>query len=467
MADKSMLEARLRQLPSVDRLLQTPEGQEWIAAFGHDLTAKAIREALDEARGRVLAGEETPPATSVLATAHARLERMVTPTLQRVINATGVVIHTNLGRALLSRAARDAMERAARGYTNLEFDLEAGVRGSRYVHAVGLLKRLTGAEDALVVNNNAGAVLLALSALAASREVVISRGQLVEIGGGFRIPDVMRQSGARLVEVGTTNRTTVKDYASAISAETAMLLHVHTSNFRVIGFTHQPSLAELVDLGHSRDLLVMDDLGSGTLLDTAQYGLAHEPMVQESIAAGADVVTFSGDKLLGGPQAGYIVGRRDLVARMRTHPLTRALRVDKVAIAGIEATLRHYLLNEATREIPAWRMIATPPDALRKRARAWARRLTAAGLDATVMRGQSTVGGGSLPGETLPTWLLALTVPSPDGFARALRLGKPAVVPRIEEDRLLLDPRTVLPEEDAALLEAIVAVWSTGSGAAG
>lgn len=458
-ADESTREARLRQLPSVYRLLQTPEGQEWVATFGHELTAEAIREALDEARAGVLAGEETPPAESVLAWARARLERLVAPTLRRAINATGVVIHTNLGRAPLSRAAREAMELAARGYTNLEFDLAAGVRGSRYVHAVGLLKRLTGAEDALVVNNNAGAVLLALTALAAGREVIISRGQLVEIGGGFRIPDVMRQSGARLVEVGTTNRTALRDYAAAISPETALLLRVHTSNFRMIGFTHQPTLAELVELAHSHDLPVLDDLGSGTLLDTAQYGLAHEPTVQGSIAAGADIVTFSGDKLLGGPQAGYIVGKRELIARMRTHPLTRALRVDKVAIAGIEATLRHYLLNEAPREIPIWRMIATPADALRKRARSWARRLKAAGLDVAVVEGQSTIGGGSLPGETLPTWLLALTVPSPDGFARALRIGTPAIVPRIEEDRLLFDPRTVLPEEDKALVKGILAAW--------
>ncbi|GAB4402580.1 MAG: L-seryl-tRNA(Sec) selenium transferase [Anaerolineales bacterium] len=460
MADENALESRLRQLPSVYRLLQTPEAQAWVETFGHELTTEAIREALDEARDRVLAGEETPSAASVLASAQARLERLVAPTLRRAINATGVIIHTNLGRAPLSRAAREAMELAARGYTNLEYDLAAGVRGSRYVHAVGLLKRLTGAEDALVVNNNAGAVLLALSTLAAGREVIISRGQLVEIGGGFRIPDVMRQSGARLVEVGATNRTTLKDYAAAISDETALLLRVHTSNFRIIGFTHQPSLAELVELGRSHSLLIMDDLGSGTLLDTAQYGLAHEPTVQESVAAGADVVTFSGDKLMGGPQAGYIVGRRELIARMRTHPLTRALRVDKVAIAGIEATLRHYLLNEATREIPVWRMIATPAEALRKRARAWARRLRAAGVDATVVEGQSTVGGGSLPGETLPSWLLALTVPSPDGFARALRMGKPAIVPRIEEDRVLFDPRTVLPDEDEALVKGILAAWS-------
>jgi L-seryl-tRNA(Ser) seleniumtransferase len=454
------MDEHLRQLPSVDRLLKTSEGREWAAAFGHDLTVEAMRETLDAIRQQIRSGQPAPSDAEILDQAHGWLESLSTPTLRPVINATGVVIHTNLGRAPLSHAARQAMDLAARGYTNLEFDLAEGERGSRYVHAVSLLKRLTGAEAALVVNNNAGAVLLALSAIAAGRGVIISRGQLVEIGGGFRIPDVMRQSGARLVEVGTTNRTSLKDYESAITPETALLLRVHSSNFRMIGFTQQPSLTELVELGHSRGLRVMDDLGSGVLPDTSQYGLAHEPTVQESIAAGADVVTFSGDKLLGGPQAGYVVGREEIIDRLRTHPLTRALRVDKIAIAGIEATLRHYLLGEAVREIPVWRMVAAPADELRKRARRWARRLEQSGVQVSVVAGESTVGGGSLPGETLPTWLLALAVPSPYGTARALRAGRPAVVPRIEEDRVLFDPRTVLPDEDETLLEAILKVVS-------
>jgi L-seryl-tRNA(Ser) seleniumtransferase len=445
----------LRQLPSVDRLLKTPEGREIVAAFGHDLTVEAVRETLDTVRQQIRAGRPSPSRSELLAHILGRLETLITPTLRPVINATGVIIHTNLGRAPLSHAARQAMDLAARGYTNLEFDLAQGERGSRYVHAVSLLRRLTGAEAALVVNNNAGAVLLALSALAAGREVVISRGQLVEIGGGFRIPDVMRQSGARLVEVGTTNRTALKDYEGAIAPETALLLRVHSSNFRMIGFTHQPGLVELAELAHSRGLRLMDDLGSGVLLDTSQYGLTHEPTVQESIAAGADVVTFSGDKLLGGPQAGYIVGKQELIERMRMHPLTRALRVDKVAIAGIEATLRHYIMGEAVREIPVWRMIAATTADLRKRARRWARQLEGAAVSVAIVPGESTVGGGSLPGETLPTWLLALALPAPDVFARALRAGQPAVVPRIEEDRVLFDPRTVLPDEDERLLEAI------------
>jgi len=450
------MKEHLRRLPSVDRLLQTPEGLALAEAFGHDLTVDAIRETLDAARQGIADGHPVPDQAGILTEAKARLQGLVAPSLRPVINATGVIIHTNLGRSPLSRAARVAMDAAARGYTNLEFQLEEGERGSRYVHAVSLLERLTGAEAALVVNNNAGAVLLVLSALACERDVVISRGQLVEIGGGFRIPDVMRQSGARLVEVGTTNRTHLSDYEAAIGPRTAMILRVHSSNFRMVGFIHQPTLAELVELGHDEGLWIMDDLGSGTLLDTAAYGLAHEPTVQESVAAGADVVTFSGDKLLGGPQAGYIVGKKELIDRMRTHPLTRALRVDKVTLAGIEATLRHYLLNDATREIPVWRMIAAPADELKKRARRWQRRLADAGLEAMVVAGESTVGGGSLPGEMLPTFLLALIVLSPDGFARSLRTGQTAVVSRIEEGRVLFDPRTVLPDEDEALLQAIL-----------
>lgn len=451
-----MAEELLRHLPSVDKLLQTPEGTEWERTYGHELTVEAIRETLAAIRRAILSSEPAPAQPEIVKQAGANLLRIVSPSLRPVINATGVIIHTNLGRAPLSDSAREAMDAAAKGYSNLEFELDEGERGSRYVHAVSLLQRLTGAEAALMVNNNAGAVLLALSAMARGREVVISRSQLVEIGGGFRIPDVMRQSGATLVEVGTTNRTYLRDYEAAITPETALLLRVHTSNFRLLGFTHQPGLEELVGLAHGRGLAVLDDLGSGTLLDTGDYGLTHEPTVQESVAAGADVVTFSGDKLLGGPQAGYIVGRKEWIEAMRKHPLTRALRLDKVAIAGIEATLRHYLFQEATEKVPVWRMIAASPEEMRRRALRWMRALRKSGLQVSVVAGASTVGGGSLPGETLPTWLLALTVPWPDRLARALRTGHPAVVPRIEDDRVLFDPRTVLPAQDKPLLDAIV-----------
>ena len=442
----------LRRLPSVDRLLQGEAASRWVAALGRDLVVEACREALEAERRRVLSGEAYAGEEALWADVVARLQATVQPTLRPVINASGVVIQTNLGRSPLSEATLDAMRRAGEGYSNLEYDLAAGERGSRYVHAEALLTRLTGAEAGLLVNNNAGAVLLALSALARGREVIISRGQLVEIGGGFRIPDVMAQSGAQLVEVGTTNRTYASDYQAAITGETAALMRVHSSNFRVIGFTHQPTLDELVALAHERGLPLIDDLGSGTLLDTAPYGLAHEPTVQESVAAGADVVTFSGDKLLGGPQAGIIVGRADLVAQLRRHPLTRALRVDKTTIAGIQANLLHYVKGEATREVPIWRMIAATADEVAARARALIAALGEAGARCEVVLGQSMIGGGSLPEETLPTALIAVEISAPSDAARALRLGDPAVVSRVQDDLLLLDLRTVLPREEEALI---------------
>ena len=445
----------LRKLPSVDRLLREEAIRALVEEHGHDLTVEAVRQALDLARQGILAGGACPPTEELVEMARASLQALLRPTLRPVINATGVIIHTNLGRAPLSAEARAAMEAAARGYSNLEYDLEAGRRGSRYVHAEELLCRLTGAEAALVVNNNAGAVLLILSALARGGEVIISRGQLVEIGGGFRIPDVMRQSGARLVEVGTTNRTYLEDYEEAIGEDTALLMRVHRSNFRLTGFVHEPNLGELVELGKKHGLDVVDDLGSGALLDTSVYGLAHEPTMQESIAQGAALVSASGDKLLGGPQAGIIVGRGDLIARLKRHPLTRALRVDKTTLAGLQATLLHYLKGEAEEKIPVWRMIATPPEALQERAKAWAERLREAGIAASVVDGRSAVGGGSLPGETLPTKLVAIEADSPDELARRLRLGDPPVIGRIEGDRLLLDPRTVLEGEGELLLEAV------------
>ena len=445
----------LRKLPSVDRLLREEAIRALVEEHGHDLTVEAVRQALDLARQGILAGRACPPTEELVEMARASLQALLRPTLRPVINATGVIIHTNLGRAPLSAEARAAMEAAARGYSNLEYDLEAGRRGSRYVHAEELLCRLTGAEAALVVNNNAGAVLLILSALARGGEVIISRGQLVEIGGGFRIPDVMRQSGARLVEVGTTNRTYLEDYEEAIGEDTALLMRVHRSNFRLTGFVHEPNLGELVELGKKHGLDVVDDLGSGALLDTSVYGLAHEPTVQESIAQGAALVSASGDKLLGGPQAGIIVGRGDLIARLKRHPLTRALRVDKTTLAGLQATLLHYLKGEAEEKIPVWRMIATPLEALQERAKAWAERLREAGIAASVVDGRSAVGGGSLPGETLPTKLVAIEADSPDELARRLRLGDPPVIGRIEGDRLLLDPRTVLEGEGELLLEAV------------
>ncbi len=442
--------------------MRSETAQALVQTYSHDLVVEGLRQALDAARQAILAGGPAASHDELASRAADILRQQLRPTIRPVINATGVIIHTNLGRALLSPAARAAMEQAARSYSNLEYDLKAGQRGSRYVHAEELLCRLTGAEAALVVNNNAGAVLLILSALARGREVIISRGQLVEIGGGFRIPDVMRQSGAILVEVGTTNRTHRRDYEAAITDQTAMLLRVHRSNFRLTGFVTEPTLAEMADLAHSQGLLVGDDLGSGTLLDTADYGLAHEPTIQESLAAGADIVSCSGDKLLGGPQAGIILGHADLIAQLRRFPLTRALRVDKTTLAGLQATLLHYVKSEATREVPVWRMIAIPLEALAIRAEAWARRLAAAGLRSKVRDGRSAVGGGSLPGETLPTRLLALLEPSPERLASSLRHADPPVIARVEDEQLVLDPRTVQPEEENELLEIVISAAQEG-----
>ncbi|MCL7453634.1 MAG: L-seryl-tRNA(Sec) selenium transferase [Anaerolineae bacterium] len=449
------IQEELRKLPSVDRLLQHEAVAALVERWGHELTVEAAREVLDAVREAVREGDPCP-ATDVLARrVGERLAAYLRPTLRPAINATGVIIHTNLGRAPLSVEARAAMDAVALGYSNLEYDLEAGSRGSRYVHAEELLCRLTGADAALVVNNNAAAVLLILMALARDREVILSRGQLVEIGGGFRIPDVMRQSGARLVEVGTTNRTYVGDYESAITEGTVALMRVHRSNFRLMGFVHEPELSDMVALADERGLLVLDDLGSGTLLDTRPYGLAHEPTIQESVTAGASLVSCSGDKLLGGPQAGIILGRADLIAHLKRFPLTRALRVDKTTLAGLQATLRHYLLGEATEKVPVWRMIGQSQDVLEARAHNWIAELSQRDVPASVVAGQSTVGGGSLPGETLSTHLVALKVDSPEDTAGRLRAGEPPVIARIEDGRLLLDPRTVLPEQEMTLWELV------------
>ncbi len=446
---------QLRQLPSVDALLQDHTLRELEQRYGHAIVLDACRAALDAARQAILGGADAPMPAILLDDVRERIEQSVRPSLIPVINATGVIIHTNLGRAPLSDETLTAMKLAAQGYSNLEYDLDAGERGSRYVHAEALLTRLTGAQAALIVNNNAAAVMLILAAFARGKHVILSRGQLVEIGGGFRIPEVMQQSGATLVEVGTTNRTYIADYARAINEQTALLMRVHSSNFRMIGFTHEATLTELVTLAHEKNLLCVDDLGSGALLDTSAYGLAHEPMPQESLAAGVDLVSFSGDKLLGGPQAGIILGHKNLIDTLKKHPLTRALRVDKVTLAGVQATLLHYLKNQATQKIPIWKMIAATRDELDARAQKWAERLRAKNFDATVMDAASTVGGGSLPGETLPTRAVAIAVADPNDFAKRLRQNTPPIVARIEENRIVFDPRTVLTSEEDALLAGI------------
>jgi L-seryl-tRNA(Ser) seleniumtransferase len=452
-----------RHLPGIDRLLSGPGGASLVEAYGHALVVEALRSTLDEARARLARSQEIDLSEAALLEQGGNmLADWLAPTLRRAINATGVIIHTNLGRAPLSDAAIDAIREAACGYSTLEFDLATGKRGQRTLHAEALLCRLTGAEAALVVNNNAAAVLLALSTLAGptredpqGRGAIISRGQLVEIGGGFRIPDVMAQSGARLIEVGTTNRTHLYDYEAAIDAGTGLVLRAHRSNFAIVGFTTEPTLGELVDVAHRRGVPVVDDLGSGTLLDTAQFGLEPEPTVQASLQVGVDLVTFSGDKLLGGPQAGILIGRADIVKKLKRHPLARAIRADKLCLAALAATLIHYLKGEALTHVPVWQMIAAPLDAIRGRASRWAAALSQAGLDCEVIDGQSTVGGGSLPGETLPTALLALRVESADAASAQLRVWNPPVIARIEADRLIVDPRTVLERDEAALHAAL------------
>lgn len=427
------------------------------------MTVAAIRQALEQARLAYRANQALPGSGEILQRCQQTLESWTVPSLQPVINATGVVLHTNLGRAPLSLGAMQATEMIAAGYSNLEYDLEKGQRGSRLVHAEAVLRQLLGAEAALVVNNNAAAVFLALTALAQRRKVVIARTQLVEIGGGFRVPDVMRQSGARLLEIGATNRVHLADYESALEEKPALFLRAHRSNFQIVGFTSEPALGEIATLAHQAGIPVVDDLGSGALLDTARYGLGHEPMVQESLAAGADLVCFSGDKLLGGPQAGIIVGRADLVAKLKKHPLARALRADKLCLAALTATLLHYLKDEAEREIPIWRMLAAKPEDLRLRAERWRMALNAdlervsgkEHSDCSVIAGESTIGGGSLPTETLPSFLLAISTPGANRRLAELRRNKPAVIARLQDDLLVLDPRTVLPGQEPALLKAL------------
>ncbi len=451
----------LRNLPSVDRLIQAVQHALGAAAPDHSLLREVVRNELDTVRQafRVSEPPEAPTLELLVERVCAHLVALNQPSLRPVINATGVIIQTNLGRAPLSAAALAAMQRVGVGYSNLEYDLEAGARGSRHVHVETLLCDLSGAEAAMAVNNNAAAIYLALIALAAGREVVVSRGQAVEIGGGFRIPDVLRQSGAALVEVGTTNRTYAHDYAAAISERTALLMRVHSSNFRLEGFVHETSLAELAEVGRAHNVPVLDNLGSGTLLDTTPYGLAAEPTVSASVAAGADLIAFSGDKLLGGPQAGLLVGRADLIAQLKRHPLARALRVDKTTIAGLEATLRSYRRGHATTEIPVWRMISTDAAELQTRAIAFAAALAADGLPAAPLACRSAVGGGSLPGSTQPSWGVAIDCAGVDNLARILRRSDPTVVARIVEGRLLCDLRTVLPAEEPALGAALRFAW--------
>lgn len=462
--------AILRQIPSVDEVLAAAPLQRLLEHHPRWAVVEAVREVLAARRERALAGELVPDAAralldlqAILASVETAAIRKARPSLRRVINATGVILHTNLGRAPLASAALYAVDAAARGYSTLEFDLETGARGSRQDHVERLLCALTGAEAALVVNNNAAAVLLGVNTLADGREIIISRGELVEIGDSFRIPDVMTRAGGRLREVGTTNRTHLADYEQAIGPETGLILKVHRSNFQLLGFTADVETAGLVALARRRGLPVMEDLGSGALVDLSALGLRREPLAADAIRAGVDVVSFSGDKLLGGPQAGILVGRRALLARLRRNPLARAVRIDKLCLAALEATLR--LLRETDRasgEIPVLRMLGLPAAVVGARADAVAGGLRVAvpGIRCAVEDGVSEVGGGALPLQAIPTRVLALE-PGRAGAGAVearLRTGEPPVLVRIQDNRVLLDLRTVTPDEDSAVLAALTSV---------
>jgi L-seryl-tRNA(Ser) seleniumtransferase len=455
----------LRVIPSIEQLRQRATMRALETRYGHAALVEALRAETGALRERL--GTGTVAAVTVAEAvdaiergAAARLRAAMRPSLVALINATGVILHTNLGRAPLSAGALQRVSAIAGAYTNLEYDIDSGSRGRRDVHAVRLLARLTTAEAALVVNNNAAATLLVLAALANGREVVISRGELVEIGGGFRVPDVMAQSGAVLREVGTTNRTRAADYAAALNDRTALILRVHPSNFTIQGFTERPALSELVALGRRFNIPVAEDLGSGWLgrADRAHLGapLRDEPIVSESIEQGADLVCFSGDKLLGGPQAGIIVGRREPLDRLRRHPLMRALRVDKLTYAALEATLEEHAIGHAD-AVPVMHMLALTVEHIDVRATALARALQGSGWDAIVIDGESTIGGGSAPGSALPTRLVQLTRAglTAHEIEHRLRSLDPAIIARIQDDRVVLDLRTVMPAQDQLIESAM------------
>ena len=460
--------ARLRLLPSVDALLRTIAARELIDLVSRERLAQIARAVLDGMRADLLRRGDDPAhddeRAGLLDEAMRRIARDVRAgeerSLRRVINATGVVLHTNLGRAPLSDAARRRVADEAAGYCTLEYDLAAGERGRRAPRVEELLKQITGAEAALVVNNCAAATVLVLAALASDGETIISRGELVEIGGDFRIPDVMRQSGTRMIEVGTTNRTRLSDYEQAITERTRLVARVHPSNFRVVGFTHAPALDELARLCRARGVTLFEDAGSGLLSSMSDIGLADEPLIPASVRSGADVVAFSGDKLLGGPQAGIIVGRGELIERIRRTPLARALRADKLVLAALEATLEAHARGTAHAEIPALRMLGETEAASHARAAAFADRLrehAASQLDTEIIKDESAIGGGSAPLVRLPSAALALRhhAFTADDFARRLRMCRPPIIARVREDRVLVNLRAVSPSEEDELLAGI------------
>lgn len=458
----------LSNIPNVDRILARPEMVQLGKRFPREIILEAVRRGLDRLRQRVMDARNAADLDESMFSFEGliphfmqEIENQVAPKLKRVINATGVVIHTNLGRSLLHEDAIEHITQVSRNYSNLEFDLKEGKRGSRYSHVKELLCRLSGAEGALVVNNNAAAVLLVLNALANGKEVVVSRGQLVEIGGAFRIPDVMKRSGAILREVGTTNRTHLTDYKGAVGEQTSLILRVHTSNFKIVGFTSDVALKELSELAHSHGLPLMEDLGSGCLIDLSKYGLDWEPTVQEAIKGGADIVTFSGDKLMGGPQAGIILGKAEYIQRIKVNPLNRAVRIDKLTLAGLESTLRVYLDEaKAVREIPTLRMLTYSQDELQRRAQGLSRKIRkriSTSVGVAVKHDVSQVGGGAYPVQTLPTSVVALkpNVGSVHQLEKRLREATPPIIARVSKEEVLLDVRTIGKGEESLVVEGI------------
>jgi L-seryl-tRNA(Ser) seleniumtransferase len=458
----------LSHIPNVDRILAEPEMVQLENRFPRGIILEAVRRGLDYLRQRIMTAQNPADLDesifsfeNLLPHFMVEIENQMNPTLMRVINATGVIIHTNLGRSLLHEGAIEHITQVSRHYSNLEFNLKGGKRGSRYSHVVGILRRLTGAEAALVVNNNAAAVLLVLNTLAEEKEVIVSRGQLVEIGGAFRIPDVMKRSGAILREIGTTNRTHLSDYEGAIGEQSALILKVHTSNFRIVGFTSEVELKELVELAHSHHMPIMEDLGSGCLIDLSKYGMDREPTVQEAIKEGADIVTFSGDKLMGGPQAGIILGREEYIQRMKANPLTRAVRIDKLTLAGLESTLLIYLDEaRAVREIPTLRMLTYSHDELRKRAQRLSRKIRTtipSGVKIGVRNDVSQVGGGAYPVQLLPTYVVTLKPNhgSVHQLEKRLREGNPPIIARVSKEEILLDVRTIGDDEGNLIVAGI------------
>jgi len=474
---EKLIKEKLRQLPSIERILESEKLKDKIEKYSHPLVTETARETLLSIREEIKENPQDISVDQIIEKVSQKVDEKISDMIQPVINATGVILHTNLGRAPLDEETLSHIVEISKSYNNLEFDLKAGKRSHRGVFLQKLLCQLTQAESSLAVNNNAGAVLLILTALAKGKEVIISRGELVQIGGGFRIPEILALSGAILKEVGTTNKTSLSDYENAITGDAALLLKVHQSNFRMIGFVERPSVGQLVELGKKHNLCVVEDLGSGVMLRTEDFELAHEPSVLEAISAGADLVCFSGDKLLGAPQAGIILGKKKYIDLLRKHPLHRALRLDKMFVAGLESVLLSYIKGEATKKICVWQMISTPLDVLKKRAKNIGAQLKKSGISISITESKSTVGGGSLPGETLPAIVISVqsfgTSPqdksapsvdlSADRQAKLFREQSPPIIGRIEDEKFVLDLRTIFPDQDDLMVKAIKNIFAKRS----